>query len=323
MTYGFGSSGIVAQSIGGGGGTGGDATNSDGAIVNMVVGGTGGSGGERGGCLRRPTWATARVTTLERPAQGVVMQSIGGGGGAGGAGYGTSSVGLLRRLDQRRRRRRLGRHRRHGQRGPGQQQYRQHPDLGGRELRHPRAVDRRRRRLGGASTAKSIVESGGDFPGMSLALVDGRQRRRRRLGIGGLPPELGPHRDTRQWRRRHDRPGDRRRRRHRRRRRRRVERLGGGFDFSASVTHGGNGGGAGNGSDVTAINNGLIITRRRVGRRHAGPVDRRRRRRRRRGRRALPRPARQKSLSVEIGLGGRRPAAARATTSRRPTTARS
>jgi hypothetical protein len=90
------SHGIVAQSIGGGGGSGGLAIS--GAIglvgatsnvnVGVSVGGFGGSGGTSG--LAKVT-NTGVITTLGHAAHGVFAQSIGGGGGNGGG----SISGLL------------------------------------------------------------------------------------------------------------------------------------------------------------------------------------------------------------------------------------
>ena len=91
--------GVMAQSIGGGGGTGGDATGaaySTGVLgtVSISVGvGVGGSGG-KGGLGGEVDLANAGVVaTLGHDAYGVVAQSIGGGGGMGGGGDATSSAG--------------------------------------------------------------------------------------------------------------------------------------------------------------------------------------------------------------------------------------
>ncbi|MEP9375284.1 autotransporter outer membrane beta-barrel domain-containing protein [Aquabacter sp. CN5-332] len=72
--------GIVAQSIGGGGGTGGDATGP------FAVGGSGGAGGY--GATSSVTMSGGSIDTTGSQAFGVLTQSIGGGGGTGGnAGY--------------------------------------------------------------------------------------------------------------------------------------------------------------------------------------------------------------------------------------------
>jgi hypothetical protein len=95
--------GVLAQSIGGGGGNGGfavSATGGSGATLNLAVGGTGGaasSGGNVKATLR------GNITTQGAGADGLIAQSIGGGGGNGGfsgslaastAGKGALSVGV-------------------------------------------------------------------------------------------------------------------------------------------------------------------------------------------------------------------------------------
>jgi len=88
-TYGFGSHGILAQSIGGGGGKGGLAVyggislSGEGTAMNagVSVGGNGGTGGY-GGLVTVVNDGGIRV--LADNAMGVVAQSIGGGGGDGG-----------------------------------------------------------------------------------------------------------------------------------------------------------------------------------------------------------------------------------------------
>jgi hypothetical protein len=69
--------GILAQSVGGGGGNAGDASG-----VFSSVGGTGGGGGS--GNTASLTMGGGSVTTLGRLAHGAVVHSIGGGGGNGG-----------------------------------------------------------------------------------------------------------------------------------------------------------------------------------------------------------------------------------------------
>ncbi|OZI26258.1 hypothetical protein CAL26_02665 [Bordetella genomosp. 9] len=85
--------GIVAQSIGGGGGKGGTALASSrggdwaeiNASYNLAVGGTGGQGGS-GGTVTVNLQDTGVVQTVGYGATGVVAQSIGGGGGMGADG---------------------------------------------------------------------------------------------------------------------------------------------------------------------------------------------------------------------------------------------
>ena len=104
------STGVVVQSIGGGGGTGGFSVSAGisgagGAAggVNVGLGGSGGSGGS-GGLISRAE-VNGSVTTLGDRSGGVLVQSIGGGGGNGGfnvsatvagagAAAGTIGVGL-------------------------------------------------------------------------------------------------------------------------------------------------------------------------------------------------------------------------------------
>lgn len=91
-TAGDGSIGIVAQSVAGGGGDGGDATASsyvnggdEGTTItaNVAVGGGAGNGGTGGNVQVTNTGA---IVTTGADAYGVYAQSLGGGGGIGGAG---------------------------------------------------------------------------------------------------------------------------------------------------------------------------------------------------------------------------------------------
>ncbi|WP_109126086.1 autotransporter outer membrane beta-barrel domain-containing protein [Dyella sp. C11] len=86
-TQGQNSSALVAQSIGGGGGTGGTATAVDGGDVTYTVGGSGGSGGAAGtvGNTQVSVENLGIVSTTGEHAKGVVAQAVGGGGGDGGA----------------------------------------------------------------------------------------------------------------------------------------------------------------------------------------------------------------------------------------------
>lgn len=94
MTTGDTADGILAQSIGGGGGTGGYAatigtpiggvdniTDQNSYAANVNVGGTGGEGSIGG---RVSVTNTGTITTTGRESYGIRAQSIGGGGGAGG-----------------------------------------------------------------------------------------------------------------------------------------------------------------------------------------------------------------------------------------------
>jgi len=81
--------GILAQSIGGGGGNGGDVLDVD-AGVAFGIGGAGGAAGNGGDILFSGA-APATIQTGGLHAHGILAQSIGGGGGAGGA---VASAGL-------------------------------------------------------------------------------------------------------------------------------------------------------------------------------------------------------------------------------------
>ncbi len=92
--------GIVAQSIGGGGGRGGASvavSGSDGIAASLAFGGSGGSGGKGGtvtlGSATNPL--TGTITTHQQHSYGILAQSIGGGGGDGGFSVaGSASTGL-------------------------------------------------------------------------------------------------------------------------------------------------------------------------------------------------------------------------------------
>lgn len=91
--------GAVVQSIGGGGGTGGTALSSstgESAQIDIGVGGKGGSGGDGGAVTASflDLAPGAYITTSGYMANGVVLQSIGGGGGQGGDGSDTSAGSL-------------------------------------------------------------------------------------------------------------------------------------------------------------------------------------------------------------------------------------
>lgn len=82
---------IVAQSIGGGGGIGGNAYGS--GLDSVSIGGTAGAGGAGGTVTVGANGLVANTTGTG--AIGLVAQSIGGSGGAGGAAYATDSNGFL------------------------------------------------------------------------------------------------------------------------------------------------------------------------------------------------------------------------------------
>jgi len=83
--------GFVAQSIGGGGGTGGNAS-SLGIFHSVAVGASGGDGGTGGSVVLN--LGSTNIVTQGTKAAGLVGQSIGGGGGTGGQAF-AYSVGPL------------------------------------------------------------------------------------------------------------------------------------------------------------------------------------------------------------------------------------
>ncbi|HVY86554.1 MAG TPA: hypothetical protein VG943_15580 [Caulobacterales bacterium] len=98
VTYDFNSEGVLAQSVGGGGGVGGasmaqsvTATGGEGASFNVsvAVGGPGGKGGD-GGDVTVDNHGS--ITTFGDGSTGVFAQSVGGGGGAGGDASTTSAA---------------------------------------------------------------------------------------------------------------------------------------------------------------------------------------------------------------------------------------
>jgi uncharacterized protein YhjY with autotransporter beta-barrel domain len=99
--YGNDAGGIVAQSIGGGGGSGGFSVSGDidmkGYAPNVSLGGSGGGAGI--GQAVTVTHTGAVITTMGDRAAGIEAQSIGGGGGHGGfsvaGGLSTSKVGMV------------------------------------------------------------------------------------------------------------------------------------------------------------------------------------------------------------------------------------
>jgi hypothetical protein len=71
---------LVAQSVGGGGGRGGDVTNT-GLASSITIGGTGGAGGD-GELAQAINYGL--ISTSGQHSSGIFSQSVGGGGGAGG-----------------------------------------------------------------------------------------------------------------------------------------------------------------------------------------------------------------------------------------------
>ena len=87
------SGGVIAQSIGGGGGHGGGAT-SVGAFVDMSIGGKGGTAGYANE-VQGNLYSGGSVTTTGNNSAGVHFQSVGGGGGTGGAAYAGAAGALV------------------------------------------------------------------------------------------------------------------------------------------------------------------------------------------------------------------------------------
>lgn len=92
--YGDRAYGILAQSVGGGGGDGGFSVGGGiggGPAVSFAMGGSGGAGGIGGNVLILST--NNRISTLQKDSHGIFAQSVGGGGGSGGfsVGAGISS----------------------------------------------------------------------------------------------------------------------------------------------------------------------------------------------------------------------------------------
>ncbi|WP_155888872.1 autotransporter outer membrane beta-barrel domain-containing protein [Inquilinus limosus] len=83
---------LLAQSIGGGGGSGGDATTVD-VGASIVIGGVGGLGGD-GGAIGLDLTKGVFASTSTLGGAGILAQSIGGSGGAGGSAS-TTGVGLI------------------------------------------------------------------------------------------------------------------------------------------------------------------------------------------------------------------------------------
>jgi hypothetical protein len=84
VTHGRLAHGVVAQSVGGGGGYGSDASGNASAL-GIGLGGAGGNGGNGGNVLVERTGA---ITTLGEDSIAIIAQSIGGGGGFAGTSFG-------------------------------------------------------------------------------------------------------------------------------------------------------------------------------------------------------------------------------------------
>ena len=96
LTTGAGAVGVLAQSVGGGGGIGGYGQ--PGALANLAIGGGGGAGGNGGDVNVN---VTGTIETFGDGAYGVFAQSVGGGGGiAGNVNQGISSAGVSLDLGQ-------------------------------------------------------------------------------------------------------------------------------------------------------------------------------------------------------------------------------
>lgn len=92
--------GIVAQSIGGGGGNGGRAISGalpSGSPVNVSValGGDAGGGNDAGDTVTVTTSDTTDIDTTGTSSAGIIAQSIGGGGGNGGSAYSATGGGSI------------------------------------------------------------------------------------------------------------------------------------------------------------------------------------------------------------------------------------
>jgi uncharacterized protein YhjY with autotransporter beta-barrel domain len=102
VTRGFKAAGIAAQSIGGGGGKGGDSyslaiSNNDGWVpsYSLAMGADGGAGGQAGGVALT---SASSISTQGFMAYGLLAQSIGGGGGDGGRAVSADISGQTSRL---------------------------------------------------------------------------------------------------------------------------------------------------------------------------------------------------------------------------------
>ena len=92
LTFGEHGTGILAQSIGGGGGVGGHARSVSGSVLinlNVSVGGPGGVGGKGG---EVDVYSDLDILSKGNDAIGILAQSIGGGGGTGGSAYSNAAT---------------------------------------------------------------------------------------------------------------------------------------------------------------------------------------------------------------------------------------
>lgn len=260
-TWGEGAAGVIAQSIGGSGGKGGDATKSSGAIVNLTIGGTGGLGGHASDATADMRGRRSEVTTHGRHAAGMLIQSIGGGGGSGGAGYGIT-VSLFAGGSAS-----VGGSGGAGGNGGTVNQGWENTNQGSILTFGDESFGIIGQSIGGgggtagASTAKSITFSPPNMPGQSLALSTGgtggdggsgssvKLQNSGYIGTGGhgatalVAQSLGGGGGT---------AGDASAM---------ATALGGGYGLSGTITHGGDGGAGGDGGEAWAINKGLIMTR--------------------------------------------------------------
>ncbi|GAB3325623.1 autotransporter [Bordetella tumulicola] len=86
QTSGYGATGVIAQSIGGGGGIGADGSDAGAGNVSVGFGGSGGSAGVAGNVDFENSASNGSISTAGTFADGMNLQSIGGGGGIAGAG---------------------------------------------------------------------------------------------------------------------------------------------------------------------------------------------------------------------------------------------
>ncbi|MEW6256301.1 MAG: autotransporter outer membrane beta-barrel domain-containing protein [Pseudomonadota bacterium] len=92
-THGAGAFGIFAQSVGGGGGMGGDASDTGVLTISSLFGGKGGVAGN-GGKIFVTLGDGAQISTAGDFASAIFAQSIGGGGGYGGLGAFSTAPGV-------------------------------------------------------------------------------------------------------------------------------------------------------------------------------------------------------------------------------------
>ena len=170
-TFGFNSAAVIAQSIGGGGGKGGDA-GGKGVIVSLVLGGTGGAGGSAADANAQ-LLGMSTISTINKHSAGLLIQSIGGGGGSGGSAYGQTYSGFYGAAIA------YGAKAGDGGNGGTVNSAKSENNQGQILSFDTDSVGILGQSIGGgggqgsASTAKSIVKAAGDFPGQSLSLAYG------------------------------------------------------------------------------------------------------------------------------------------------------